>query len=122
MRRSNHTFFVTHSFLTHFFLSCRFHVNLQCGSHSGADIALHFNPRYESPGYVVHNTFQSRSWGSEERKYESPFPQGQTFTLQIFVEQDKYKVQGHSLSDLQFLKSSINQLASFFFISRMINS
>lgn len=70
----------------------RFHVNLQCGSHSGADIALHFNPRYESPGYVVHNTFQSRSWGSEERKYESPFPQGQAFTLQIFVEQDKYKI------------------------------
>lgn len=73
-----------------------------CGSHSGADIALHFNPRYEIPGYVVHNTFQSRVWGSEERKQESPFPQGQTFTLQILVEQDKYKVQGHSLSDLQF--------------------
>ncbi|XP_059390233.1 galectin-9-like isoform X1 [Carassius carassius] len=70
----------------------RFHVNLQCGSHSGADIALHFNPRYESPGYVVHNTCQSRSWGSEERKYESPFSQGQTFTLQILVEQDKYKI------------------------------
>ncbi|KTF87400.1 hypothetical protein cypCar_00034678 [Cyprinus carpio] len=70
----------------------RFHVNLQCGSHSGADIALHFNPRYESPGYVVHNTCQSRCWGSEERKYESPFPQGQPFTLQILVEQDKYKI------------------------------
>uniref|UniRef100_A0A672MEJ5 Galectin n=1 Tax=Sinocyclocheilus grahami TaxID=75366 RepID=A0A672MEJ5_SINGR len=70
----------------------RFHVNLQCGSHSGADIALHFNPRYESSGYVVHNTFQSRCWGSEERKYESPFPQGQTFTLQILVEQGKYKI------------------------------
>uniref|UniRef100_A0A673J1G8 Galectin n=1 Tax=Sinocyclocheilus rhinocerous TaxID=307959 RepID=A0A673J1G8_9TELE len=70
----------------------RFHVNLQCGSHSGADIALHFNPRYESPGYVVHNTSQSRCWGSEERKYEAPFPQGQTFTLQILVEQDKYKI------------------------------
>uniref|UniRef100_A0A671R1U4 Galectin n=1 Tax=Sinocyclocheilus anshuiensis TaxID=1608454 RepID=A0A671R1U4_9TELE len=70
----------------------RFHVNLQCGSHSGADIALHFNPRYESSGYVVHNTFQSRCWGSEERKYESPFPQGQTFTFQILVEQGKYKI------------------------------
>uniref|UniRef100_A0A8C1HCE8 Galectin n=1 Tax=Cyprinus carpio carpio TaxID=630221 RepID=A0A8C1HCE8_CYPCA len=70
----------------------RFHVNLMCGSHSGADIALHFNPRYEIPGYVVHNTFQSRVWGSEECKQESPFPQGQTFTLQILVEQDKYKI------------------------------
>lgn len=70
----------------------RFHVNLQCGSHSGADIALHFNPRYESPECVVHNTLQNRSWGSEERKYESPFLQGQTFTLQFLVEQDKFRI------------------------------
>uniref|UniRef100_A0A672PC32 Galectin n=1 Tax=Sinocyclocheilus grahami TaxID=75366 RepID=A0A672PC32_SINGR len=90
----------------------RFHVNLQCGSHSGADIALHFNPRYESPGYVVHNTSQSRCWGSEERKYEAPFPQGQTFTLQILVEQDKYKVQGHShksLLNIYFLARKVQQ-------------
>ncbi|XP_026137648.1 galectin-9-like [Carassius auratus] len=70
----------------------RFHVNLQCGSHSGANIALHFNPRYESTGYVVLNSFQNMNWGSEERKHESPFPQGQTFTLQILVEQDEYKI------------------------------
>lgn len=79
-------------------------MNLQCGSHSGADVALHFNPRWESTGYVVNNTFQNRNWGSEERKYEAPFPQGQTFTLQILVAHDKYKVPYHSLSDLQFLK------------------
>lgn len=72
-------------------------MNLQCGSHSGANIALHFNPRYESAGYVVLNSFQNMNWGSEERKHESPFPQGQTFTLQILVEQDEYKVQGHWL-------------------------
>ncbi len=95
--------FPCYPFLSYSFLTCRFNVNLQCGSHSGADIALHFNPRYESPGYVVHNTCQNRSWGSEERKYESPFPQGQTFTLQFLVEQDKFKVQDHSLSDLQLL-------------------
>ncbi|XP_059370154.1 galectin-9-like [Carassius carassius] len=70
----------------------RFHVNLQCGSRSEVDIALHFNPRYESAGYVVLNSFQNMSWGSEERKHESPFPQGQTFTLQILVEQDEYKI------------------------------
>nr|AFE55710.1 tandem-repeat galectin-9 [Rhodeus uyekii] len=70
----------------------RFHVNLQCGSHAGADVALHFNPRFESTGYVVNNTYQNRNWGSEERKFESPFPQGQTFTLQILVAQDAYKI------------------------------
>lgn len=104
---------------SHTSLSCRFHVNLQCGSHSGADIALHFNQRYESSGYVVHNTCQSRCWGSEERKYESPFPQGQPFTLQILVEQDKYKVQGHSLSDFCV---ALIQMSSFFLICRMLNS
>ncbi|XP_073674288.1 galectin-9-like [Garra rufa] len=70
----------------------RFHVNLQCGTHSGADIALHFNPRYDSPVCVVHNTLQNGSWGSEERKHESPFKQGQTFTLQILVQQGTYKI------------------------------
>nr|AAR84192.1 tandem-repeat galectin Gal9-L1 [Danio rerio] len=70
----------------------RFHVNLQCGSHSEANVALHFNPRYEDTDYVVNNSYLNRTWGSEERKYESPFAQGQTFTLQILVAQDKYKI------------------------------
>ncbi|TRY54125.1 hypothetical protein DNTS_031167 [Danionella cerebrum] len=70
----------------------RFHVNLQCGSHSGADVALHFNPRYERPEYVVHNSFQNQKWGSEERVQQSPFPRGQTFTLQILVAQDVFKI------------------------------
>lgn len=119
----NHTFLVTAvispvSLIPYFCLvSCRFHVNLQCGSHSGADVALHFNPRYESTGYVVNNTYQNRNWGSEERKYESPFPQGQTFTLQILVAQDAYKVQDHSLSDFLFLKRfwiALVLMSSFF--------
>uniref|UniRef100_A0A671RYT3 Galectin n=1 Tax=Sinocyclocheilus anshuiensis TaxID=1608454 RepID=A0A671RYT3_9TELE len=37
--------------------SNRFQVELQYGS----DIILHFNPRYESGGYVVHNTLQNSS-------------------------------------------------------------
>lgn len=68
-------------------------MNLQCGSHAQADIALHFNPRYESGSvYVVHNTLQNRIWGSEERKYENPFPSGHPFNLEILVTQDTYKV------------------------------
>ncbi|XP_051966575.1 galectin-9-like [Xyrauchen texanus] len=71
----------------------RFHVNLQCGSQSKADVALHFNPRYENgSGYVVNNAYQNGCWGSEERKYETPFPSGQPFTLQILVSMDAYKI------------------------------
>ncbi|KAG1951854.1 galectin-9-like isoform X1 [Pimephales promelas] len=80
----------------------RFHINLQCGSHSGADVALHFNPRYDGSAYVVKNTYQNRNWGSEERKYESPFPQGQTFTLQILVTQDAYKISANGRHFVDF--------------------
>ncbi|KAL4647211.1 galectin-9 [Arapaima gigas] len=71
----------------------RFHVNLQCGSMQGADVALHFNPRFDSlPGYVVANTYQNSKWGTEERKYEAPFPLGSSFTLTITVNRDAFTV------------------------------
>uniref|UniRef100_A0A672LN15 Galectin n=1 Tax=Sinocyclocheilus grahami TaxID=75366 RepID=A0A672LN15_SINGR len=69
--------------------SSRFQVDLMHGS----DIVLHFNPRYAGGSeYVVHNTCQYGHWGSEERKYETPFPRGQMFALQILVTQETYKV------------------------------
>ncbi|XP_038153637.1 galectin-9-like [Cyprinodon tularosa] len=71
----------------------RFHVNLQCGSSQGANIALHFNPRYnDGHPYVVTNTFQYGNWGSEERKQSTPFHSGQNFTLQITVTRDFYQM------------------------------
>uniref|UniRef100_A0A672LQD3 Galectin n=1 Tax=Sinocyclocheilus grahami TaxID=75366 RepID=A0A672LQD3_SINGR len=67
----------------------RFQVDLMHGS----DIVLHFNPRYAGGSeYVVHNTCQYGHWGSEERKYETPFPRGQMFALQILVTQETYKI------------------------------
>uniref|UniRef100_A0A673FWK7 Galectin n=1 Tax=Sinocyclocheilus rhinocerous TaxID=307959 RepID=A0A673FWK7_9TELE len=63
----------------------RFQVDLMHGS----DIVLHFNLRYVGGSeYVVHNTCQYGHWGSEERKYETPFPRGQMFALQILVTQE----------------------------------
>ncbi|XP_038153609.1 galectin-9C-like [Cyprinodon tularosa] len=71
----------------------RFHVNLQCGSSQGTNIAFHFNPRYnDGQPYVVTNTFQYGNWGSEERKLSSPLPPGYNFTLQITVTRDFYQV------------------------------
>ncbi|PWA19337.1 galectin-9-like [Gambusia affinis] len=70
----------------------RFHVNLQCGSRNGADIAFHFNPRYDGHPYVVANSFQYGNWGSEERKQNVPLPAGCNFTLQITVSRDFYQV------------------------------
>uniref|UniRef100_W5MBJ7 Galectin n=1 Tax=Lepisosteus oculatus TaxID=7918 RepID=W5MBJ7_LEPOC len=73
----------------------RFHVNLQCGSRKNprADIAFHFNPRYEGfQDYVVCNTLQNQSWGAEERKYEMPLARGTPFTLMIMVNRDTYMV------------------------------
>lgn len=70
----------------------RFSVNLQHRS----DVVLHVNPRYKwfwtVCGYVVHNSCQNGTWGWEENKSETPFPRGQTFTLQILVTQKSYKV------------------------------
>ncbi|RXN34381.1 galectin-9-like isoform X1 [Labeo rohita] len=56
------------------------------------DFILHVNPRYnEHDGYVVNNTHKNR-WGPEERKYETPFPRGRAFALQILVKEDSYKI------------------------------
>lgn len=84
-------------FTLHTCFSSRFSVNLQCGSRSDANVAIHINPRYDShPGYVVLNTLQYGSWGSEERNYNSPFPAGSSFTLVIAVGRDTFQVRSAS--------------------------
>ncbi|XP_041920268.1 galectin-9-like isoform X1 [Alosa sapidissima] len=81
----------------------RFHVNLQCGSAAGADVALHFNPRYDaSPGYVVTNTFQNSRWGQEERKHPTPFLQGSCFNLMIQVGRDSFKIATNGSHFMEF--------------------
>ncbi|XP_016118647.1 galectin-9C-like [Sinocyclocheilus grahami] len=66
----------------------RFHVDLQ----NAADVALHFNPRYNSGGYIVHNSRLNGVWGNEEIKAPTPFPRGHLFTLQILITLSSYKI------------------------------
>uniref|UniRef100_A0A8C1T536 Galectin n=1 Tax=Cyprinus carpio TaxID=7962 RepID=A0A8C1T536_CYPCA len=73
----------------------QFQVDLQYVS----DIILHFNPRYERGGYVVHNTFQNVGWGSEEWKYENPFPRDHPFALQILVTGSHITTNGKPFSE-----------------------
>ncbi|XP_049715946.1 galectin-9-like isoform X2 [Elephas maximus indicus] len=69
----------------HFSTETRFAVNFQTGR-SDKDIAFHFNPRFEEGGYVVCNTKQNGSWGSEERKIQMPFQRGQPFEICVLVQ------------------------------------
>ncbi|XP_028662934.1 galectin-9-like [Erpetoichthys calabaricus] len=67
----------------------RFDINFK----SGPDNALHFNPRYEGGDkYVVCNTCNNSSWGSEERTYKDFVQQGSLFTLTFLVNPDSYTV------------------------------
>lgn len=76
-----------------FFLH-RFQIDFQCGSCPipQADIAFHFNPRFEEGGYVVCNTFERQTWGREERKYEMPFFKGHPFEIRVLVKPDSFLV------------------------------
>ncbi|XP_028649081.2 galectin-4-like [Erpetoichthys calabaricus] len=68
-----------------------FHVNLQCGSFSGCDIALHFNPRIQLWDKVVFNSFQGGYWQSEEKAH-LPFRKGEEFEMVIIVNPEGYQV------------------------------
>ncbi|KAM9211128.1 galectin-9-like [Dugong dugon] len=79
----------------------RFAVNFQTGC-SGNDIAFHFNPRFEEGGYVVCNTKQNGSWGSEERKMQMPFQMGKYFEIFVLVQSWDFKVAVNGSHFLQY--------------------
>ncbi|XP_021021846.1 galectin-6-like [Mus caroli] len=70
----------------------RFHVNFAVGQDDGADVAFHFNPRFDGWDKVVFNTMQSRQWGKEEEKKSMPFQKGKHFELVFMVMPEHYKV------------------------------
>ncbi|XP_066506840.1 galectin-9-like isoform X2 [Hoplias malabaricus] len=82
----------------------RFHVNFQCGTMGSADIALHFNPRYSwKSGFVVLNTLQHSSWGTEERSSNTPIPRGSSFILTFLVNRDSYSVIVNGVHFMEYL-------------------
>ncbi|XP_028920640.1 galectin-4 [Ornithorhynchus anatinus] len=70
----------------------RFCVNFKAGSGSEADIAFHFNPRFDGWDKVVFNSFQGGRWCNEEKKRSMPFHRGSHFELVFLVTNEHYKV------------------------------
>ncbi|XP_062996019.1 galectin-4-like [Elgaria multicarinata webbii] len=69
----------------------RFRVNFACGPEDGADIALHFNPRFDGKDKVVLNTFERGKWGREE-VHSMPLHKGKQFEIIFVVNNDGYQL------------------------------
>ncbi|XP_044024155.1 galectin-8 isoform X2 [Siniperca chuatsi] len=72
----------------------RFQIDFTCGSSvkPRADVAFHFNPRFQRSPCIVCNTLQGERWGHEEILYQMPFAAGSAFELIVLVLKDKFKV------------------------------
>lgn len=75
----------------------QFDINLVAGHNpsnhhaNNADIALHFNPRFDEH-YVVLNTKRNRSWDDEVRVGSVPIRKGSNFEVMITVEPSCFRV------------------------------
>ena len=71
----------------------RFTISLQAGPSRDPrnDVALWFNPRFNE-NFVVRNTLQTGSWGSEERGGGFPFQKGAPTEVVILAKKHHYKV------------------------------
>ncbi|XP_023409210.1 galectin-9B-like isoform X2 [Loxodonta africana] len=79
----------------------RFAVNFQTRD-SENDIAFQFNPRFEKGGYVVCNTKQNGSWGSELKRIKMPFRKGKPFEICVLVQILHFKVMVNRSHFLQY--------------------
>ncbi|XP_013784107.1 galectin-6-like isoform X1 [Limulus polyphemus] len=83
----------------------RFYINLQCDNSDEADIMLHYNPRWDDPEgeVVVQNSRDEGSWGEEVRTIEKfPFFRNSHFDIQIFCQDDKYRIAVNGVSQVDF--------------------
>jgi hypothetical protein len=75
----------------------RFEFNLLTGTENGADVAFHFNPRFDQRE-AIRNSCQGGGWGAEEKQGVFPLQPGQDFEIQIVCFQEYYQVNvnGHT--------------------------
>uniref|UniRef100_A0A8C6Y704 Galectin n=1 Tax=Naja naja TaxID=35670 RepID=A0A8C6Y704_NAJNA len=71
-------------------LCSRFRVDFAFAKHEGADLAFHFNPRFDLNELVI-DTFESGRWGKAER-HKNPFRKGKPFELIFIVTEAGYQV------------------------------
>ncbi|CAM9924082.1 unnamed protein product [Lampetra planeri] len=74
--------------------SGRFQIDFQCGSAvtPRADVAFHFNPRWDEGSHqVVCNTLQRQAWGKEQRAHNT-IMRGQAFEIIFMVSNHNFKV------------------------------
>lgn len=75
----------------------RFDINLVVGHNAShdhcrrADIAFHFNPRFDEQDIVLNSKING-NWGSETRDGRAPCRKGYDFELQITVEEHSYRL------------------------------
>ncbi|XP_070705092.1 galectin-8-like isoform X2 [Pempheris klunzingeri] len=84
----------------------RFQVDLACGGSvkPRADVAFHFNPRFQRKMCVVCNSLQKERWGREEILHQMPFAAGAPFELIVLVLKDKFKFFSYIHSAFQHLQ------------------
>ncbi|KAG8143580.1 hypothetical protein E2320_000808 [Naja naja] len=71
-------------------VSNRFRVDFAFAKHEGADLAFHFNPRFDLNELVI-DTFESGRWGKAER-HKNPFRKGKPFELIFIVTEAGYQI------------------------------
>ena len=74
----------------------RFEFNLLTGNYSGADVAFHFNPRFDQRE-AVRNACSGGAWGPEEKQGGFPLQPGQPFDIQIICFPEHYQVRAKKL-------------------------
>ncbi|KAJ8256622.1 hypothetical protein COCON_G00187740 [Conger conger] len=75
-------------------ISC-FSIEMMCGDSPGCNKALKFCCHFEPSEEVTFNSFQSDSWGQEEKAAVMPFRKGETFDLDFKITDKGYKVKAN---------------------------